>query len=140
MKYLENAKAANAINPVDSTGATTDGTAFDCAGCSFAACYVNIGNIAANASAFKLQESDNNSSWSDVTGGGFTSPTAAGSDNKLFIAFVPCQGTRKRYLRVTITGGAGATLVGGTWLGIPIDASPNTATEYGAAEVLYITS
>mgnify|MGYP006935498287 CR=1 FL=1 len=140
MKMLENAKLANAFNPVDSTGATTDGPSVNVSDCFFATLVVNIGNIAANASAFKVQESDNDSSWSDVTGGGFTSPTAASSDNKCFVAFVPCGGVRKKYLRATITGGAGATLIGGTWILEPISQSPNSNTERGVAETLFITA
>jgi len=142
MKAIQNVVFGVAINPVDSIGATTDGTAFDTAaqsGMGYAAVVINIGNIAANASAFKLQESDDNSSWSDITGGGFTSPTAAGSDNKVWVAGVQLGGSRKRYLRVTITGGGGgATLVGGSWLGFQVCQSPNSDTERGVAQSLFV--
>lgn len=143
MLNLGNVVLGVGFNPVDSTGATTNGTAFDTrsqSGISAVLFVGQVGNIAANASAFKIQESDNNSSWSDVTGGGFTSPTAAGSDNTLYSALIPLGGARKRYLRATITGGAGATLIGGVWIGERAGQSPNSATERGTAESLFISN
>jgi len=141
MKALENAKYANAINPVDTNGTTTNGTGVNVSGCWFAACVVNTGNVAANMTALKIQQSDDDGSsdaYADVTGATWTSPTAANGDNKTYIAFIPLGGTREKYLRLVATGGAGATLVSGTWILLPITQSPNSATEYGAAEVLYV--
>lgn len=131
---IQNAKFGIGINPVDSTGATTDGTAFDTLGLNYAVCILQAGNVAANSSACKLQESDDNSSWSDVTGGAFTAPAATGGDNTIRAAFLACGGSRKRYFRVTITGGAGATLVSATWIGTRANQSPNSATERGLTE------
>lgn len=140
MRIFQNFSFAAGINPIDTTGATADGTGFDTAslsGIGAVGVIVQIGNIAANASAFKLQESDDNSSWSDITGGGFTSPTAAGSDNKVWCAEVNMQG-RKRYIRVTITGGAGATLVSAVMIGMRVGQTPNTDTERGVAQSIVL--
>jgi hypothetical protein len=140
MKILENAKFANAFNPADTNGAKTDGPGINVSDCGFATLVINIGNIAANASLFNVEESADNVTYTVVTGGSFASPTAADSDNKTFVAFVPCGGVRKKWLRATITGGAGATLIGGTWILEPISQSPNTTAERGAAETLFITA
>lgn len=126
------------IAPVDTTGATTNGTAFDLAAqgsISYATCIVLTGNVAANMTTLKIQESDDNSNWSDVSGASFTAPTAASGDNKIYKADIACNGTgRLRYLRVTATGGAGATLIAAVWLGTRSAETPSSATEAGLAE------
>lgn len=141
MKVLQDCVFAKGFNPVDSTGATTNGPAFDTAGYNHVAFIGSIGNIAANASAFKIQESaDGSTGWADITSYGFTSPTAAGSDNTLYGAFLQCGGGRLRYFRATITGGAGATLISGVWIGAGANQSPSSATERGVAEQLMPTT
>ena len=130
------------LNPIDTTGATTNGTAFDTranGGVSQATCIVSIGNIAANMTTLKLEMSNDNSAWVDVTGGGFTAPTAAGADNTLRVAYVNLgNSTIRRYLRVTATGGAGATLISAVWIGTRNGQSANTDTERGVAQSLFI--
>ena len=54
----------------------------------------------------KLQESDDNANWVDVTGGTFTQATTAGGA-KLFTMNVKLRG-RMRYLRLVHTGAGGA--------------------------------
>lgn len=135
---IQNAKFGKGINPVDSTGATTDGTTFDTLGFNYAVCVLSVGNIAANSSACKIQESDDDSTWADVSGGGFTAPTAAAGDNTIRACFLPLGGSRKRYLRVTITGGAGATLVSAVWIASRANQSPNSATERGLTEQVFV--
>ena len=139
MKALTEMRIGIGISPIDTTGATTDGTAFDTrtqGGVGFAVCIVQIGNIAADMTALKIQQSDNNSNWVDVTDGGFTLPLATGGDNTIRAAWVPIGGTRRRYLRVTATGGAGATLISAVWLAAPVAITPNSATETGVTEIL----
>lgn len=137
MRVLQDMVFSKGINPVDSTGATTAGTAFEVVGYSHVACIISIGNIAANASAFKIETSDDNSNWSDLSGYAFTSPTAASSDNTIYGAFIETGGGAvKRYLRVTITGGAGATLVSAIWIGSDSHQTPSSAAERGLTEQL----
>lgn len=139
MKALTEIRYGIGISPIDTTGATTNGTAFDTrtnGGAGFAVCIVQTGNVAADVTTLKLQQSDDNSSWVDITDGAFTAPLATGGDNTIRAAWVPLGGTRRRYLRVTVTGGAGATLVSAVWLAGPISITPNSATESGLTELL----
>jgi len=58
-----------------SISAANTGTAFDTSvlgGVGEAVCVVTIGAIAADATALKIQESDDNSNWTDVSGGAFS--------------------------------------------------------------------
>lgn len=68
--------------------------------------------------ACKLTESDDDSSYSDVTGGDFsvssTLPTST-DDNEFFGWDVKLTGTRKRYLKPTLTAGDGTA---GTYLSV----------------------
>lgn len=141
MLHLCNAVFGGFLHPIDSTGATTTSTsAFDIAASGNGPCYevlayLHVGNIAANSSAMNVEESDDNSTWSVVQGVDtthtWTAATAASGDNKLWVAHIPMGGVRKRYLRLTITGGAGATLVAGGFIGLRANQSPNSATERG---------
>lgn len=103
---------------------------------------VGVGNIAANQSAgtFLIQESDDDSSYSTVSGLTFTDLTAASSDNKLFGASFPLGGARKRYYKVMFTGGAGATLIFAVFIAESLSQAPTTATHRGLTEHLIITS
>lgn len=137
MKYIENAKCVTSIFPQDLNGTTpVNGTGVDVGGCAFVRARVVVGAITNAATELIVQESDDNSIWSSTAVATFTNP-GSGSDNTERIAFIPCQGVRKKYLRIRVTGGASATLIWGGFDLIPIDASPNTATEYGVAEVVY---
>lgn len=142
MLYLPNAVFGRGIDPVDTNGTTTNGPSFDLAalggGFREVACIVSIGNIAANATTLKIQESNDNSTWTDVTGGGFTAPTAAAGDNTIRVAVVTTGGARNRYVRVTATGGAGATVISAVWVGLGATQSPNSATERNVSEYLFV--
>lgn len=131
--------------PLDINGVANTGTAFDTSvlgGLGEAACIVTFGAIgAANVSVLKIEESDDNSSWGDVTGGGFTStalPDATNGDNKLWLFHVELGGSRKRYLRVSCTSGAVATLYGAVWIGLNPAQGINGSNEIarGAAQNL----
>lgn len=142
MKLLQTVRTPMAFNPFDTTGATTTGTALDLATGSPASevlCILLTGNVAANMTTLKIQESADDSTYADVTGATFTAPTAASGDNKVYTCYLPVGGTRKRYLRVTATGGAGATLLAGVWV-VVTGQSPNSDTERGTAETLFPTS
>lgn len=92
------------------TAAATNGAAVDCQG------YLNAKAVvyaapsgAGTTSDFKLQESSDASSWSDVPGGAFSQITTAGGA-KLFVMDVGLH-KRLRYLRLVHTG-AGASAAG----------------------------
>jgi hypothetical protein len=110
--------------PLDINGTTNSGVAFDLTslgGLGEAAAIVTIGNIAADATALKVQHSNDNSNWDDVSGAAFTStalPTAAGGDNDCWLFHFRTGGSLRRYLRVVATAGAGATLYGVVWIGL----------------------
>lgn len=111
----------------------------------YVSCLIAIGNIAANISAgtMRIQESDDDGvldAYANITGLTFTDLTAAGSDNKLFLACWPMGGSRKRYFRFNMTGGAGATLVCAIFMGERLNQTPNRAADQGITERLIITS
>ena len=138
MKALQNCYLGRAFNPEDINGTARDGVALDLAtlrGSSNVMFIYLIGNIAANMTALKIQESSDNVTYTDLTGATFTNPTAAGSDNTIGVCFIA--GPTKRYLRATATGGAGATLVAGLWVVENTGEAPNSATERGVAQQLF---
>jgi len=85
----------------------------------------------------KLQESDDNSTWVDITGAAFTAPTDT-DDNKMWACFVEKSGARQRYVRVVSDPGAAATLFAAVIILECLEQSPNTATEAGLAERKFI--
>jgi hypothetical protein len=141
MQELQKMVFAKGINPVDNNNTATDGIAFDTRtlnGTGSVACIVSIGNCAGTTSVFKIQHSeDGSTNWGDVTGGGFTALTAS-SDNTLYGAFIPCDGTYRRYFRVSITSSAAAMLVSAIWIGANNNQSPSSASERGLTEQLII--
>ena len=140
MQTLQTLKFAKAINVVDANGTTATAVAVDCIGASDVAILVQIGNIAANMTALKVTECDTSGgSYTDITGAAFTNPTAAGSDNTLAVCYINRRnGARKRYLKVTATAGADATLIGAVALLASNEQTPDTDTERGVAESLTV--
>lgn len=110
--------------PLDINGTTNSGASLDTSvlgGLGEVAAIVTIGNIAADSTALKVQHSDNDSDWADVTGGGFSGtalPTAAGGDNDCWLIHLRTGGSLRRYVRIVATAGAGATLYGVVWIGL----------------------
>lgn len=90
----------------------------------------------------KLQESDDNSTWTDVPGGDFsTSGTLPGASdqNKVYVWDADLR-ARKRYLRPALTVGNG---VSGAFVAViaqlsRAEQSPRDAASRGAAQVLSI--
>lgn len=101
---------------VDDASLTT--TSVDCKGFSFARIFVYLGATDIAMAALKVQESDNDSDYSDVTGlifgtsykdtGAASTLPSATDDNKFFVFDVDLRG-RKRYLDLTATCGNGST-------------------------------
>jgi len=130
--------------PLDINNTANTGASFDTSvlgGLGEAACIVTVGNIAADATVLKIEESNDDSNWVDVTSGGFTGtslPLATGGDNKLWLFHLELGGSRRRYLRVACTPGNGATLYGAVWIGLNPSQGVNGSTEIarGAAQGL----
>jgi hypothetical protein len=78
---------------------------------------VTIGAIAAAATILKIEHSDDNSSWGDLSGAAFTSTALPSAANKQWLFHIRTGGPVKRYLRFAITPG-GATLYGAVWIGL----------------------
>lgn len=108
---------------------------------------VYLGDTDIAMTALKMQESDTDGSYADITGLVFgTSANIAGStstlpsatdDNKFFVFDIDLRG-RKRYLDLVATAGDGAT---GTYLTAWAELSrgkngPVTAAERGASQIL----
>lgn len=133
---LQSVVVAKTIAPVDSTGATTDGSAYDTkalGGCREVLCIVQLGNVAANMTTLKIEHSNDNSTWAAVTSGTWDVAVvglAASADNDTLIAHIVMGGSIRRYLRVTATGGAGATLISAVFIGVH-QQKPQTVTERG---------
>jgi len=121
------AKFGLTLPPQSVNGTSTNGTAIDTAG---ASAYTALDGV-------KLQESDDNSTWVDITGAAFTAPTDT-DDNKMWACFVEKSGARQRYVRVVSDPGAAATLFAAVIILECLEQSPNTATEAGLAERKFI--
>jgi hypothetical protein len=104
-KTLHVAPPGALVNNASVTCSAVDRSGFD-----YATFRVALGSTDAALTALKLQESDDNSTWSDIPGLDYsvspaTLPTAT-DDNHLFTFDVDLRG-RKRYLKPVITVGSG---------------------------------
>jgi hypothetical protein len=115
MKYAANefAKACLSLEPKSLSAATTNGTGVDCKDFDEALIVAMYGVAAANAeSDITVEESDDNSSFTAITGAAFTQVVTAG-DQVLRTGRVDLR-KHKRYLRMVNSGdGSNAVLVAG---------------------------
>lgn len=103
-------------------------------------CYFGAMDIA--MATLKLQESDDDSTYTDVTGGNFSSAgtlPSATADNTFVGWSVDLRG-KKRYLDVSATGGDGTS---GTYMAAFViltrgATSPSSATGRGFGQLLYV--
>lgn len=141
MNNLQNLKFINVTPPaaiVDNAAFTT--ASVDTRGWDECAFIASFGAMDIAMATFKLRESDDDSSYADVSGADFsvsplTLPSAT-SDNTIFGIFVRCGGARKRYLDLSATGGDGAA---GSYLSVLAILAkgkqvPSTATLRGLAQ------
>lgn len=132
----------------DNASPTT--ASIDTKGFNFATIIVHFGAMDIAMAAFKLQESDTDSNYADITGANFSTGTlsngsaaalpSATADNGFWAFQVPLQG-RKRYLDLVITTGDGAagTYVTAFALLSNADEAPNTFAERGfAGEIIVL--
>jgi hypothetical protein len=139
MNALQNVKVVNVTPPaaiVDNASFTTN--SIDTAGFGKLAVYFSLGATDIAMTALKLQESDVDSSYADITGcvygatGAPALPTA-NDDNKVFGFFVNLAG-RKRYIDVVATAGDGSTGTFGSCIAVLYNGEGiNDATERGLA-------
>lgn len=134
---MQNAKIVPMLRPIDATGATLTDVEVDTQGWDYLTVIVTIGNIAANMTTLKLQESDTTgASEADFTGSAFTAPTSS-SDNTIVAAFIDLR-KRKRFISTVATGGAGATLIAAVGILTRGEVTPTSATERGLTEQLIL--
>lgn len=137
MQVLQNLVQKQCFFPIDGNGTTVTATACDLAatgliGCKELMAIVDIGNIAADMTTLKWQESGVSNFASDTADvATFTAPTGAAGDGKTWTAFAPTGGARKRYHRIVATCGAAATLISAKFIGYGGNQAPNSATERG---------
>lgn len=137
---LQNCKFVNVTPPA----AIVDNAAFptasiDTKGFRAACIIVQLGALDIAVAAMKLRESDDDSTYTDVSGADFsvsplTLPSAT-ADNNLYGIFVDLRG-RKRYLDLSLTGGDGTTGSYASVLAIldRAEETPDTAAERGLAQ------
>src|SRR4051812_876213 len=97
-KLFDNIKSSFSHRPVTAT-ASANGTGVDTQGYTDAVVVLEVGTVSGTTPTLnvKVQESDDNSTFSDVTGATFTQVTATGSSQVLRVAELNVG--RKRYLR-----------------------------------------
>ena len=78
-----------------SSNASVDNSASSASGGS---AYLQMFSLTSGTATVKIEDSANNSSWADLTGGGFTAATGVTAERITFT------GTVRRYVRVTTTG------------------------------------
>lgn len=132
---------------VDNASLTT--ASIDTAGYEYAEVFLYLGAMDIAMTALKIQESDNDSSYSDVTGlvygtstgisGSASSLPSATDDNKCFKFEIDLRG-RKRYLDLVATCGDGVAGTYATAFAILSRASdfPVSASERGFGNILRV--
>lgn len=137
MIKLMDAKVIEMLAPVAVT-ATVTGTAVDTVqtGMKFdwASIYVQAGVISTTVAigGLKLQESDDNSTWTDVAGSANTAAITATTDNgKLYVYQLDVR-KRKRYLRFSLAGTSTGLLAAVTCVLSRAKEAPYTAALRGA--------
>ena len=147
---LQSVKFINVTPPaaiLDNTSAAT--TAVNTEGYSYATFLVELGATDIALTALKLQESDTDGSYADVTGAIFgtsADPTgttstlpSATDDNKMYAIYVDLKG-RKKYLDLVITVGDGSTggYVSAQCILSGADIQPHTAAGLGLGQYLVV--
>lgn len=131
-------KIVPTIVPQSANGTAVDGTGVDTSGFNTISVLFSAGAIgAADMDGVKIQHSDNNSTWADVTGGAWTAPTQT-DDNKVWLACIAAGGTLRRYVRVQADPGAVATLIAAYVFLADANQMPDSNTERGVAQTLTI--
>lgn len=144
MDQVKNQKFVNVTPPgaiVDNAAFTT--AAVDTKGWKRITFLVILGALDIALAAFKLRESDDDSSYSDVSGADFSVDStlpAATADNNIYAIHVDLDGTRKRYMDLSLTGGDGTAGTYATVIAVLSrpEESPDSASERGFAAELSV--
>jgi hypothetical protein len=140
MQILQNCKFINVTPPgaiIDNAAATT--ASVDTKGWNELMFLVSLGALDIAVTAFKVQTSDTDGSYADLSGADFSvSPLtlpAATDDNKLYAVFIDLRG-KKRYFDLSLTLGDGAAGTYVSVLAVLTDGNqaPNTATLRGLGQ------
>ena len=147
---LQSVKYVNVTPPaaiIDNASATTNSVNTE--GFAYATFLVELGATDIALTALKLQESDTDGSYADVTGAIFgtsADPTgttstlpSATDDNKMYAIYVDLKG-RKKYLDLVITVGDGSTggYVSAQCILSGADIQPHTAAGLGLGQYLVV--
>ncbi len=109
MLPLQNIKIYNLTPPAAKVNnASVTVASLNCIGSDYATIIVSFGTIDIAATVCKLQESDDNSTWVDITGGGMSPLPTSSDGTKQFVFFVDLK-ARKQYLNLVLTIGNGTT-------------------------------
>ncbi|MBW1953957.1 MAG: hypothetical protein JRI66_12915 [Deltaproteobacteria bacterium] len=123
MKYSlhEFLKAVVGIATASHAAGTVNGPAIDRVGFEEALVVVHSGTNGAGGTVdIKVQESDDNSTWADISGAAFDQITEA-NDNDIYVGRINLK-PRKKYIRVVATVGTAACVFGAVIvLGAAID-------------------
>ena len=140
MNHLENSKSVTKIGTADTATNATHQHSIDTLGFNVASIdvifepVVAAGTNSAVAIVLKLQESDTNGSFSDISGfvGGtdFTIPTPSNTSDTNVVRFDVSGRGRKRYLNVYATPNAASVIASSARLGKGED-GPSSASEKG---------
>lgn len=136
---LQNCKFVHALAPISvAGGATATANPVDCRGFRAAALLIQAGVVPATGVAtLKWQESDDNSTYTDIPGAAHTALVDA-NDNVIVSTFVSLLG-RKRYMKPVVTNGAtNATVMAATAILYRAEETPNNAAERGLLEQLFV--
>ena len=130
-------KPIASIHPQSVGAATTNGAGVDASGFSAVFGAFFLGAID-GVTALKVQESDDDSTWTDVSGASFTTLPGATDDNKVWTVSIAKKGGRMRYYRWSATTGGTANLICGTFfLGEAAEAGYDS-TFYGSGSHLNV--
>jgi hypothetical protein len=108
-KLFDNIKASFTLRPQSLGSGATNGTGVDTQGYNDAMVVLETGAVSGTSPTLdvKLQESDDNSTFADISGATFTQVTAANSSQVMRLAELNV--TRKRYIRAVGTVGGSST-------------------------------
>lgn len=136
MDFNQTCKFVQMLAPIVGNDTAYTCTAVDCVGWGRATIVVSVGAIAINMDSLKIQESNDDSTYVDVSGLTFTAPTTAAYAGTVVVGTLPLRGSHRRYLKPVADPGVGDTLLSILCiLSEPIN-SPTTATEAGLKEWL----
>jgi len=127
--------AAAPIHPASVSAGTADTGGVDLSKFRRALFVLNVGAFGSSATVdMKLQESTDNSSFTDLAGTGvaLTQLVAAGGNNRLATLEVRAGQLSKRYVRARVTVGTAATLLQCLALGAEAISKPGSAQDVAA--------